>query len=186
MFPINLDLTRLSVALVGKGQATLNRLRQFDGDGAKYVTVYSEDPIPELVDQAGDRLQRYLPNSTDINAASIMFIIDIDLTKAAELASTAKAVGTIANVEDVKQYCDFSSPARVQRGDLMITVSTNGHSPRLAGRIRRALEKWLVPSWDQRLRELSKQREKWKADGADMQTLLRKTDEYIDQRRWLP
>jgi precorrin-2 dehydrogenase/sirohydrochlorin ferrochelatase len=68
----------------------------------------------------------------------------------------------------------------------MITVSTNGHSPRLAGRIRRALEKWLVPSWDQRLRELSKQREKWKADGADMQTLLRKTDEYIDQRRWLP
>lgn len=107
MFPINLDLTRLSVALVGNGQATLNRLRQFDGDGAKYVTVYSEDPIPELAKQAGDRLQRYLPNSADINAASIMFIIDIDLKKAAELASTAKAVGTISNVEDVKQYCDF-------------------------------------------------------------------------------
>ena len=140
MFPINLDLARLSVALVGNGQATLNRLRQLDGDGAKYVPVY---------------------------------------------AAIAKAVGTIANVEDVKEYCDFFSPARVTRGDLMITVSTNGHSPRLAGRIRHAIENWLVPKWDQRLRELSDQREKWKADGADMQQLLKMTDDYIDRRGWL-
>ncbi len=186
MFPINLDLSRLSVALVGNDQPTLNRLHQLDGDGARYVTVYSDNPIPELAQQAGDRLKPYLPNSTDINAASILFIVGIENDKAAELAATAKAVGTIANVEDVKEYCDFFSPARVQRGDLMITVSTNGHSPRLAGRIRRAIEKWLVPGWDQRLRELSHQREKWKADGADMPTLLRKTDEYIDQRGWLP
>ena len=186
MFPINLDLTRLSVALVGNGQATLNRLRQFDGDGAKYVTVYSEDPIPELAEQAGDRLQRYLPNSADVNAASIMFIIDLDLKKAAELASIAKAVGTIANVEDVKQYCDFSSPARSQRGDLMITVSTNGKSPRLAGRIRRAIEHWLDPKWSERLSILSAEREKWKAEGADMKQLLEKTDDFIDRRRWLP
>ncbi|KZB73357.1 MULTISPECIES: bifunctional precorrin-2 dehydrogenase/sirohydrochlorin ferrochelatase [Thalassospira] len=186
MFPINLDLTRLSVALVGNGQATLNRLRQFDGDGAKYVTVYSEDPIPELAEQAGDRLQRYLPNSADVNAASIMFIIDLDLKKAAELASIAKAVGTIANVEDVKQYCDFSSPARIQRGDLMITVSTNGKSPRLAGRIRRAIEHWLDPKWSERLSILSAEREKWKAEGADMKQLLEKTDDFIDRRRWLP
>ncbi len=185
MFPINLDLARLSVALVGNGQATLNRLRQLDGDGAKYVTVYAEDPIAELVDQAGDRLHRYLPNSADVNAAAIMFIVDLPHEKAAELAAIAKAVGTIANVEDVKEYCDFFSPARVTRGDLMITVSTNGHSPRLAGRIRHAIENWLVPKWDQRLRELSDQREKWKADGADMQQLLKMTDDYIDRRGWL-
>jgi siroheme synthase-like protein len=185
MFPINLDLARLSVALVGNGQATLNRLRQLDGDGARYVTVYAEDPIAELVDQAGDRLHRYLPNSADVNAAAILFIVDLPHEKAAELAAIAKAVGTIANVEDVKEYCDFFSPARVTRGDLMITVSTNGHSPRLAGRIRRALENWLVPKWDQRLRELSGQREKWKAEGADMKQLLKMTDDYIDRRGWL-
>ncbi|MCC9624282.1 siroheme synthase [Thalassospira sp. MA62] len=186
MFPINLDLKRLSVAVVGNGQATLNRLRQLDGDGAKYVTVYSENPIAELVEQAGDRLQRYLPNSADVNAAAIMFIVDLPENKAAELSSIAKAVGTISNVEDIKDYCDFFSPARVQRGDLMITVSTNGHSPRLAGRIRRAIEAWLVPTWGERLRELSQQREKWKESGADMKTLLKKTDEYIDRQGWLP
>ena len=98
MFPINLDLARLSVALVGNGQATLNRLRQLDGDGARYVTVYAEDPIAELVDQAGDRLHRYLPNSADVNAAAILFIVDLPHEKAAELAAIAKAVGTIANV----------------------------------------------------------------------------------------
>ena len=117
MFPINLDLTRLSVALVGNGQATLNRLRQFDGDGAKYVTVYSENPIPELVDQAGDRLHRYLPNSADVNAASIMFIVDLGEEKAAELAAIAKAVGTIANVEDVKENAKRESGERILGND---------------------------------------------------------------------
>lgn len=184
MFPINLDLARLSVALVGNGQATLNRLRQLDGDGAKYVTVYAEDPIAELVDQAGDRLHRYLPNSADVNAAAIMFIVDLPHEKAAELAAIAKAVGTIANVEDVKEYCDFFSPARVTRGDLMITVSTNGLSPRLAGRIRRAIEKWLEPGWSERLNALAVERAKWKAGGASMRQLQQNTDEFIDSCGW--
>jgi len=42
-----------------------------------------------------------------------------------------------------------------------------------------------VPKWDQRLRELSGQREKWKAEGADMKQLLKLTDDYIDRRGWL-
>ena len=185
MFPINLDLGRLSVALVGNGEATLNRLRQLDGDGAKFVTVYSEDPTPDLAEQAGDRLHRYLPNSADINAVAILFVVDLPEAKAAELATTARAVGTIVNVEDVKDYCDFFNPARVQRGDLVITVSTNGHSPRLAGRIRRAIENWLSPHWGDRLGELANQRAKWRKSGADMKQLVRLTDDYIDRRGWL-
>ena len=185
MFPINLDLGRLSVALVGNGEATLNRLRQLDGDGARFVTVYSEEPSAELADQAGDRLHRYLPNSADINAVAILFVVDLPEAKAAELATTARAVGTIVNVEDVKDYCDFFNPARVRRGDLVITVSTNGHSPRLAGRIRRAIENWLSPHWGERLGELAHQRAKWRKSGADMKQLVRLTDDYIDRRGWL-
>lgn len=68
----------------------------------------------------------------------------------------------------------------------MITVSTNGKSPRLAGRIRRAIERWLDPNWSERLSMLAAEREKWKANGADMKQLLEKTDDYIDRRGWLP
>ncbi|MDP2699687.1 bifunctional precorrin-2 dehydrogenase/sirohydrochlorin ferrochelatase [Thalassospira sp.] len=185
MFPINLDLARLAVVLVGDGRATLNRLKQLDDDGATHVTVYSENPESALVDQAGDRLHRYLPNSADINAAAVMFVADLAAEKSAELATMARAVGTIVNVEDVKDYCDFHSPARMVRGDLMVTVSTNGASPRLAGRIRRAIENWLLPNWAERLDELAAQRARWQASGADMQKLIRLTDDYIDRRGWL-
>ena len=157
--------------------------------GALYLAIaiaggYSMGYLPAVLTVAGDASATAgnfvsHPSMVRLGIAADMIVM------MAELAATAKAVGTIANVEDVKEYCDFFSPARVQRGDLMITVSTNGHSPRLAGRIRRALENWLVPSWDKRLRELSDQREKWKADGADMQKLLKMTDEYIDRRGWL-
>ena len=85
-----------------------------------------------------------------------------------------------------KPFCDFYSPSRIQRGDLLVTVSTNGKSPRLAGRIRRAIESWLVPEWAERLEELAAQRGIWRMERAGMQKLKELTDKYIDDRKWLP
>ena len=44
------------------------------------------------------------------------------------------------NVVDQTENCSFIAPAIVERGDLVIAVSTSGKSPALASRIRRDLE----------------------------------------------
>lgn len=44
------------------------------------------------------------------------------------------------NVVDQTENCSFIAPAIVERGDLLIAVSTSGKSPALASRIRRDLE----------------------------------------------
>ena len=185
MFPINLDLRRLTVLVVGDDAATARRLGELDQAGAASVKVFSADPCRALRDRAGDRLTRGLPQIVDMNAAAIVFVINIDTAIAADLANTARAVGTLVNVEDVKPFCDFYSPSRIQRGDLLVTVSTNGKSPRLAGRIRRAIESWLVPEWAGRLEELAAQRGIWRTKGASMKKLTELTDKYIDDRKWL-
>lgn len=47
----------------------------------------------------------------------------------------------LVNVVDEPDICNFIVPAKVQRGDLTIAVSTNGKSPMLSRRIREELEK---------------------------------------------
>ncbi|MDK2919069.1 MAG: precorrin-2 dehydrogenase [Candidatus Petromonas sp.] len=49
--------------------------------------------------------------------------------------------GIILNVVDKPEMCDFIVPANVRRGDLNISISTNGKSPALSRKIREELEK---------------------------------------------
>jgi precorrin-2 dehydrogenase/sirohydrochlorin ferrochelatase len=53
----------------------------------------------------------------------------------------AQRRGVLCNVVDVPEYCDFFYPAVVRRGDLQIAISTAGHSPSLAQKIRKQLER---------------------------------------------
>jgi precorrin-2 dehydrogenase/sirohydrochlorin ferrochelatase len=52
----------------------------------------------------------------------------------------AQALGCLINVVDDPARCNFHVPASVRRGALRLSVSTAGHSPLLARRIREELE----------------------------------------------
>jgi precorrin-2 dehydrogenase len=65
----------------------------------------------------------------------------------------------LCNVVDDPEYCDFYYPAVVRRGDLQLAISTNGHSPALAQRIRRELEIQFGPEYGEWLEELGKIRQ---------------------------
>src|SRR5216683_731361 len=65
----------------------------------------------------------------------------------------------LCNVVDDPEYCDFYYPAVVRRGDLQLAISTNGHSPALAQRIRRELEIQFGPEYGEWLAELVKIRQ---------------------------
>jgi precorrin-2 dehydrogenase/sirohydrochlorin ferrochelatase len=71
----------------------------------------------------------------------------------------------LCNVVDDPEYCDFYYPAVVRRGDLQLAISTNGHSPALAQRIRRELEIQFGPEYGGWLEELGKTRQQLFASG---------------------
>ena len=126
MFPITLDLAQARVALVGNGEAALRRLALLDGDAARHVIVYADNPLPELARQAGTRLRRALPTAAELAGVQIVFAVDLAATRLAELSATARAIGCLVNVEDQPALSSFHSPALLRRGDLLIAVSTNG------------------------------------------------------------
>jgi precorrin-2 dehydrogenase/sirohydrochlorin ferrochelatase len=53
----------------------------------------------------------------------------------------AEHLGTLCNIADQPNACNFILPSVVSRGDLLIAISTSGKSPALAKRLRQDLEK---------------------------------------------
>ena len=52
----------------------------------------------------------------------------------------AKEKGIPVNIVDAPDLCDFIIPSKVERGDLLISISTNGKSPALSKKIRKKLQ----------------------------------------------
>jgi precorrin-2 dehydrogenase/sirohydrochlorin ferrochelatase len=68
--------------------------------------------------------------------------------------------GVLSNVVDDPTRCDFYYPAVVSRGDLQISISTNGHSPALAQRLRRQLAEQFGPEYEPWVARLGEARKK--------------------------
>ncbi len=185
MFPILLDLSRVRVALAGNGAAALRRLRLLDQDGARNLAVYSTDPLPALETAAGARLRRALPSAAELAGVHIVFAVDLPAAILAELSATAQVIGTLIHVEDKPALGTVHAPAQVRRGDLLLTVSTNGRSPGLARRLKRFLEGLFGAEWQDRLDELATLREGWREAGAEPAEVARWTEGWIDRHHWL-
>lgn len=185
MFPVMLDVARLPVVVVGNGPATVRRLALLDAGGAARLTVFADDPIPDLTAAAGTRLKRDRPTAADLKGPAAIFIVDLPEDRARGLATIARAGGALVNVEDNIPLCDFHTPSLVRRGDLVLAVSTAGKSPALCRRLRLHLERLFPPQWAERLEALAEARRRWRADGADPAAVIRRTNEMIDREDWL-
>jgi precorrin-2 dehydrogenase/sirohydrochlorin ferrochelatase len=183
MYPVVFPPAGLNVVLAGAGQAAARRLDGLEAAGAT-VRVFSPGRDDALVGPAGDRLTQRLPEAADLTGARLMLVAGLDDEGSERLAALARAAGVPVNVEDRPALCDFHIPAVVRRGDLLITVSTGGTAPGLAARLRRRLEALFGPEWGERLAALSKARAEWRAEGADMATLRRRTREWLDRQGW--
>jgi precorrin-2 dehydrogenase/sirohydrochlorin ferrochelatase len=85
----------------------------------------------------------------------------------------ARRRNILCNVVDDPEYCDFYYPAVVRRGDLQLAISTNGHSPALAQRIRRELETQFGVEYGEWLEELGNIRQELFASDMDAEARRR-------------
>lgn len=167
MLPIMLNLEKLSVALIGEGSQFERRERILRESGAKKLKTYDSR----------------LTTKIDFNQFDIVMIVDAP--NADELQAAAKAAKCIVNVEDNKPLCDFYFQTFIQRGDLQISVSTNGKSPGTARLIRECLEACYPEDWEERMAEIGAKRVEWKAAGDSFGEVNKKTEEYVKSRNWL-
>jgi len=179
----------MRIVLIGNGRGALKRLEMIDemlaiGADIGELVIYADEPIAPLFNKLKGREISYLPKKDDLTNADIVFIADLDEKQSKMLYNAAKKEGALVNVEDCPQLCDFHVPAIVRRGDLLLTASTNGKSPRVASYIRKQLEETYPMQWSDLLDYIGEERKKWIAEGDNYNKLIQKTDAILDEK-WI-
>jgi precorrin-2 dehydrogenase/sirohydrochlorin ferrochelatase len=179
MLPLMLDLSRLTLILIGDDAKAERRLALLDAADAADLTIYAERPSASLALAAGHRLVRRLPSAPEVAAARVVFISDKHAPYCRNLAVTARAAGALLHVEDEPALCDVQAPAVLRRGELTIAVSTGGRAPGLAVQLKRWLGTLFGPEWQGRIDELATLRRRWRANGADADTVAQRIEAWL-------
>ena len=188
MLPLMLDIQNKPVAIIGNGYAATMRLRLVDQSGADTVRIFAVNPTDELRKLSGPRLVEHLPTDSEFECAGfkVVYIGDMAEEEASSLVEKAHRAGALVNVHDIKALCDFHVPARLVRGDLQITVSTNGRAAGLSRILRDHLANRVFgPDWAAKVSSLGQARDSWRASGASFDELVRRTETFINDRGWL-
>jgi len=163
-YPVNLLVAGRSVLVVGGGTVALEKVEGLL-DAEADVTVVAPEVVPELVDRPGVRVERRPYRSGEAAEHRLVVVATSDPAVNAEVAADAEAAGIWVNAADDIDNCTFTLPARVRRGDLLLTVSTGGRSPGLASWTRKRLEAEFGPEWATLLDLLAEARDELRATG---------------------
>jgi precorrin-2 dehydrogenase/sirohydrochlorin ferrochelatase len=191
MIPIALDPARILLGLVGRGAPLRRRLAKLRAGDARQLVLFFDEPGSGYAQYSvgatynGIMWHNRLPQPADLANLDVLWIAGLPQAIAAPLAAAARALGVLVNVEDQPDLCDFHSVAEIRRGDLLLTVSTGGRSPRLAGRIRAHLEQQFDPAWAARVGELAALRQRWRGEKNSMTEVSALTDAVLTSAGWL-
>ncbi len=184
MIPVALDPRYLQLAVAGRGALALRRFRALRAGGAEGALWFNDMPDETMIAEAGAALRDCLPDRAALAALHVLWIVDLPAEIGEALALAAREARILVNLEDRPKFCDYHSMAEVRRGDLLLTISTNGRAPGLAGLIRRKLETEFGPEWAARVAQLGEQRAVWQREGVAMPEALRRITEIADQAGW--
>lgn len=185
MIPIALDPRSVRLAVAGNGMLALRRFRALRAAGARDALLFANAPSDEVVTATGSALHRALPDEAVLAGLHVLWIVDLPRDVAEPLAKRAQAARVLVNVEDVTPFCDFHSVAEVRRGELLLTVSTAGAAPGLAGAIRRDLEARFGDEWAGRVADIRALRRQWQAEGVPMSEASRRIAALVGEKGWL-
>lgn len=142
LYPVNLQIAGKSCLVVGGGNVSLRKIRSLLACGGR-VTVISPEVVSgihQLAEEGAVTLLQRGYQAGDLADAFLVFAVT-DNPRVQELvAAEAEERGVLLNSADNPGRCDFQVPAKVRRGDLLLTVSTGGASPALSKLIREQLE----------------------------------------------
>jgi precorrin-2 dehydrogenase/sirohydrochlorin ferrochelatase len=141
-YPIHLDIKNRNCLVVGGGTVGTRKVNTLLECGAR-VTVVSPNPTQQLTKLASEgaiTLTRRAYRSADLDGAFLVIGATDDENLNQQISNDAALTNTLCNIADRPEICNFILPSIIQRGDLVITISTSGKSPALAKQLRQKLE----------------------------------------------
>jgi precorrin-2 dehydrogenase/sirohydrochlorin ferrochelatase len=141
LFPIFLKVTGRPCVVIGAGHLAESKIESLMAASAA-VTVIAPHATERIAAMAGAGeivwSQREYAAGDVAGQFLAVAATNVPAVNRAVFAE-AEASGVLINAVDDPPFCDFYFPSVVRRGDLQIAISTAGHSPALAQRLRKEI-----------------------------------------------
>jgi len=141
LFPIFLKLAGRPCIVIGAGHLAESKIESLQSANAR-VTVIAPAATERIAAMAASgeltwNQREYAPG----DLAGHFLVVAATNVPAVNRAvfAEAESAGILVNAVDDPPFCDFYFPSVVRRGDLQIAISTAGHSPALAQRLRKEI-----------------------------------------------
>ena len=152
-YPVQLDLTDRMILLVGAGSVASRKCKDLLSFGAKVKVVAPRGKEPfHLWEQEGKiSWERRSYEVSDLADQELVFVATDDEEINKKVVSEALEKKLWVNSADGRYPGNFTLPGKHLQGDLLLTVSTNGHSPGVARQIKEELKENYGPIWQEYL-----------------------------------
>lgn len=147
-FPAFFKVEGEKVAIFGNGDEAFAKLRLLSNTRADIV-VYADAPEADLVAFAKKNqveIVRETFNPKHLDNAIMAFAGTGDDALDRQIVDEARALKIPANAVDQPDYCDFYTPALVNRAPLSVAIGTEGAGPVLGQIVRARIDQMLSPS----------------------------------------
>lgn len=123
-FPAFFPLRGKTVIIAGEGEGALAKVRLFENSPAIVRIVAGSEAY-----ETGTYSQ-----------AALVFVAHPDEAFCLAAAAAARQAGVPVNVVDRPSQCDFTTPALIDRGEVVAAIGTGGSAPLLASLLRADIE----------------------------------------------
>ncbi|RQD71374.1 MAG: bifunctional precorrin-2 dehydrogenase/sirohydrochlorin ferrochelatase [Tindallia sp. MSAO_Bac2] len=140
-FPIMLQLEGKKCVVIGGGKVAERKITALLAAGAA-VTVISPEITEIIQERISEGCLVWLKRqyqAGDLENIKFGFVAVGKKEVSLKCRQEADKTNTLLNIADMPEFCDFILPASLRRGELLLTVCTDGNSPMLAKKIRQDL-----------------------------------------------
>jgi siroheme synthase-like protein len=166
-YPANLLVTGRRCVVVGAGRIAARKIESLLDAGAEVTVVAPQvgDEVRAWADAGRLTLGERAFTPADLDGAwlAVTATDDPAVNRAVFVAGEERR--TFVNSADDPANCSFTLMSVVRRGDLVVTVGTNGRSPALATYLKEHVRDEMGPEYETLLDLLSEAREEMRSGG---------------------
>jgi precorrin-2 dehydrogenase/sirohydrochlorin ferrochelatase len=161
LFPIFLKLEGRRCLVVGAGNVGEPKIQSLLAAHAEVLVVAPEATatVQSWAESGAITWNRRGFDSSDLDGAVLVIAATASEVINDAVFLEAQRRSILCNSVDDPQHCDFFYPAVIRRGDFQVAISTAGHSPALAQRLRTELEEQFGPEYAGWVSELGRVRQ---------------------------
>ena len=141
-YPVYLDIKNRNCLVVGGGSVGTRKVKTLLDCGA-VVTIVSPvvtAKLQELSSKDKITLEKRSFQTSDLKGKFLVIGATDNQELNQKIHTEAERLGMLCNIADRPEACNFILPSIVNRGDLVIAISTSGKSPAFAKKLRKDLE----------------------------------------------